>query len=90
MGEFAVSAGTTEKRMYWLQQLQKVRREFSAGGAAAVRQSVNPHQVSILSIDHLTQNLYISPPGGKDTDKQNSSAQLACVCLSLSHLTAIY
>ena len=29
-----------------------------------------------------------SPQGGTDTDKQNSSAQLTCVCLSLSHLTA--
>ena len=45
MGEFVVSAGTPEKRMYWLQQLQKARREFSAGGAAAFRNSVNPHQV---------------------------------------------
>ena len=46
MGEYVVSAGTAEKRMYWLQQLQKCRREFSAGGAAAIRNSVNPHQVS--------------------------------------------
>ena len=49
MGEFIVSAGTPEKRMYWLQQLQKARREFSAGGAAAFRNSVNPHQVIIFS-----------------------------------------
>ena len=48
MGEFIVSAGTPEKRMYWLQQLQKARREFSAGGAAAFRNSVNPHQVIIF------------------------------------------
>ena len=46
MGEFVVSAGTAEKRMYWLQQLQKARREFSAGGAAAFKNSGNPHQVS--------------------------------------------
>ena len=45
MGEFVVSAGTAEKRMYWLQQLQKARREFSAGGAAAFKNSGNPHQV---------------------------------------------
>lgn len=52
-GEFVVSAGTAEKRMYWLQQLQKARREFSAGGAAAFRHSGNPHQVSVckLAID---------------------------------------
>ena len=48
MGEYVVSAGTAEKRMYWLQQLQKCRREFSAGGAAAIRNSVNPHQVNFL------------------------------------------
>merc|ERR1712045_592026 len=48
MGEFIVSAGTPEKRMYWLQQLQKARREFSAGGAAAFRNSVNPHQMGLL------------------------------------------
>ena len=47
MGEFVVSAGTAEKRMYWLQQLQKARREFSAGGASAVRHSVMPHQVNV-------------------------------------------
>ena len=50
MGEFVVSAGTAEKRMYWLQQLQKARREFSAGGASAVRHSVMPHQVIIYVI----------------------------------------
>ena len=50
MGEFIVSAGTPEKRMYWLQQLQKARREFSAGGAAAFRNSVNPHQVIIYLV----------------------------------------
>ena len=48
MGEYVVSAGTAEKRMYWLQQLQKCRREFSAGGAAAIRNSVNPHQVNFF------------------------------------------
>ena len=48
MGEFVVSAGTEEKRMYWLQQLQKARREFSAGGAIALRKSVMPHQVNYI------------------------------------------
>ena len=38
----------------------------------------------IFSIGHHTQNLH-SPRTG--TDKQNSSGQLACVCLSVSHLT---
>ena len=42
----------------------------------------------MLSIDHLTQNLHISLPGGIDTDKQNSKTLPACVCLSLSPLTA--
>ena len=28
-GEQVLSAGTAERRMYWLQQLQKARREFS-------------------------------------------------------------
>ena len=50
MGEFVVSAGTAEKRMYWLQQLQKARREFSAGGASAVRHSVMPHQVCKINL----------------------------------------
>ena len=52
MGEYVVSAGTAEKRMYWLQQLQKYRREFSAGGAAAIRNSVNPHQVKWLLMEY--------------------------------------
>ena len=30
------------------------------------------------------------PPGGKVTDKQNSSAWFACFCMNLSHLTAIH
>ena len=40
-------------------------------------------------MDNLTYNLYFVARG-KDTDKQNSSAQLACVCQSRSHLAAIY
>ena len=58
MGEFVVSAGTAEKRMYWLQQLQKARREFSAGGAAAFKNSGNPHQVSKMK--YYTQNTFFS------------------------------
>ena len=58
MGEFVVSAGTAEKRMYWLQQLQKARREFSAGGASAVRHSVMPHQV--LTLSHCDRDLLIT------------------------------
>ena len=37
-----------------------------------------------------TQILHIFPPGGRDTDKQNSSFKLACVCLNLSHLIVIH
>ena len=40
-------------------------------------------------LDHLTQTFLSLPPGGTDTGKQNSSAQMAYICLSLSHLTAI-
>ena len=40
----------------------------------------------MIGIDHPTHNYSESPLGGTDTDKQNSSAQLACVCLSLCHL----
>ena len=42
-----------------------------------------------FSIDHLTQKFHLSPLGGADTERQNSSAPIAFVCLSLSHLTAI-
>ena len=40
-------------------------------------------------IDHPNQNFYSLPPGGADTDKQNSSIQLDCACLGRGHLTAI-
>ena len=40
----------------------------------------------MIGIDHPTHNYSESPLGGTDTDKQNSSAQLACVCLSPVHL----
>ena len=43
-----------------------------------------------LEIDHPIQKLHSSPLGVADADKQNSSAQLTCVCLSLSHLTDIH
>jgi len=39
--------------------------------------------------DHPAQKFHSSPLGGKNTDKQSSSAQLACLCLILSHLTTI-
>ena len=42
-----------------------------------------------VSIDHLTKKIYILPLGGRDTDNQISNAQLSCVYLSHSHLTAI-
>jgi len=38
---------------------------------------------------HSTLRFNFSPPGGTDTDKQISNAQRVCVCLSLSHLTAM-
>ena len=41
------------------------------------------------SIDHPTQKFHYSPQGVTDTDKQNNSAQLAYVFLSMSHLTVI-
>lgn len=48
MGEHVVSAGSAEKRMYWLQQLQRARRDFSQGGAAAARNSVASQQMGLL------------------------------------------
>ena len=41
-------------------------------------------------IDQPTQNNPESPLGGTDTDKKISSAQLACVFVSLGHLAAIF
>ena len=38
----------------------------------------------------LTQICKLLPQGGTDADKQNSSDQLVCVCLNLSHLAAIH
>ena len=42
----------------------------------------------ILWIDHPIQNDPKPPLGGTNTVKQNSSAKLACFCLSLGHLVA--
>ena len=44
-------------------------------------------RAGILTIEHPNHKFQSSPLGGTDTDKQSSSAQLACVCLS--HLKAI-
>ena len=52
MGEHTLSAGTSDKRMYWLSQLQRARREFSqAGAAAAARSSMSCQVITIYSID---------------------------------------
>ena len=45
-------------------------------------------KIVYMRIDHPTQNDPESPLGGTDTVKQNSSTQVACVCLSLGHLAA--
>ena len=39
--------------------------------------------------DHPAQKFHSSPLGGKNTDKQKSSPQLASLRLILTHLTAI-
>ena len=44
----------------------------------------------LVQIDHTTKNLYILPPDGTYTDKQNSKVLLGCVCLSLCFLAAIH
>ena len=48
-GEHVLSAGTAERRMYWLQQLQKARREFamSAGSRASVNSQVCMYSVLV-------------------------------------------
>ena len=45
MGEHTLSAGTSDKRMYWLSQLQRARREYSQAGAAAAARSSMSCQV---------------------------------------------
>ena len=49
MGEHTLSAGTSDKRMYWLSQLQRARREFSQAGAAAAAKSSMACQVQIFN-----------------------------------------
>ena len=49
MGEHTLSAGTSDKRMYWLSQLQRARREFSQAGAAAAAKSSMACQVKIFN-----------------------------------------
>ena len=48
-------------------------------------------KASNVEIDKPNPKFQSSPLGGTDTDKQNSSAQLACICLSyrLSKLKTI-
>ena len=46
MGEHQLSAGSADKRMYWLSQLQRARREFSQAGAAAVAKNSMSCKVS--------------------------------------------
>lgn len=48
MGEHTLSAGTSDKRMYWLSQLQRARREFSQAGAAAAARSSMSCQVFFI------------------------------------------
>lgn len=48
MGEHTLSAGTSDKRMYWLSQLQRARREFSQAGAAAAAKSSMSCQVIFI------------------------------------------
>ena len=50
MGEHTLSAGTSDKRMYWLSQLQRARREYSQAGAAAVARGSMACQVSSIII----------------------------------------
>ena len=44
------------------------------------------NKLSGVPIEH--PNHPESPLGGTDTDKQDISAQLACICLNLGHLAA--
>ena len=57
MGEHTLSAGTSDKRMYWLSQLQRARREFSQAGAAAAAKSSMACQVPI-SNPSFTKNIH--------------------------------
>ena len=66
--------------MTWYYYKKRSQRHLLTGGCELL---IN------YSIDHPTQLCHSSPLGGTDTDKQNNSARLACVCLSLSRLAAI-
>ena len=57
MGEHTLSAGTSDKRMYWLSQLQRARREFSQAGAAAAAKSSMACQVKIFN-HYFTKTLF--------------------------------
>ena len=59
MGEHTLSAGTSDKRMYWLSQLQRARREFSQAGAAAAAKSSMACQVKIFN-PSFTKNYSLS------------------------------
>ena len=70
-----VSAGTAEKRMYWLQQLQKARREASAGGASAVKHSSNVSQCHIIFGDQLRIIIFLSIEDGTFEDPRKGRQQ---------------
>ncbi len=50
LGEHTLSAGTSDKRMYWLSQLQRARREYSQAGAAAVARGSMACQVTTILV----------------------------------------
>ena len=52
-----MSAGTSDKRMYWLSQLQRARREFSQAGAAAAAKSSMSCQVIFIFFGFLVQKM---------------------------------
>ena len=52
-----MSAGTNDKRMYWLSQLQRARREFSQAGAAAVAKNAASCKVTFQFVAHADESL---------------------------------
>ncbi len=47
-GEHVLSAATSERRMYWLQQLQKARRDFAATNRNSLNAQVgHEHQKNV-------------------------------------------
>ena len=56
MGEHHLSAGSNDKRMYWLSQLQRARREFSQAGAAAVAKNAASCKVRSHFIQSTSPN----------------------------------